>query len=76
MNKKEFLISNSCVQTFEEATFPLRPYTLMVYFLDGTNGPYKEEIVSNINTGEKLSIRKEKSFRTGDYTSIEIKRGA
>ena len=67
------------IQTFKETI--LRPYTLMVYFCNGTVGPSEEEIVSNENTGEELLIRKKKSFfkRTlqGLYkdSSIEIKRG-
>ena len=69
------------IQTFKETSFLLRPYTLMVYFCNGTVGPSEEEIVSNENTGEELLIRKKKSFfkRTlqGLYkdSSIEIKRG-
>ena len=63
------------IQTFKETSFLLRPYTLMVYFCNGTVGPSEEEIVSNENTGEELLIRKKKSFFKRTYSSIEIKRG-
>ena len=65
-------------QTFEEATFPLRPYTLMVCFHIKQDGRsfYEKEIVSNKNTCEELTISKGIGSHSGDYTSIEIKRGA
>ena len=47
----------------------------MVYFLDRSAGFYEEEIVSNKNTGETLSICKQKSFMTRDDSSIGIRRG-
>ena len=47
----------------------------MVYFLDRSAGFYEEEIVSNKNTGEALSICKQKSFMTRDDSSIGIRRG-
>lgn len=48
----------------------------MVYFLNEQFGRHEEELVPNRNTHEELLIRKEKSWRTGDYISIEIKRGS
>lgn len=53
---------------------PIQPYNLKV-FLSQERSFYEEEIVVNENTGEKLSIRKEKSiWAAGGNMSIEIKR--
>ena len=83
MKAFEFVTNNSWqFQTFEETTFPLQPYTLMVYSLDewpsewSQMNAHEEEIVSNKNTGEDISICKRQVYHNGSLTSIEIKRGA